>query len=165
LIAGYQDPNVAQAQGTAFEYQWDSNYLYEEGATIGYNSRNYTSVVQNRQPPQLNPWVFGKTYPAGSEVLYSDGNNYRANASTNTVPRVPQLWVSSASYVVNDTVLVSTTQYRCILANTNTTPPNATYWQSLGVYIQNWDRIANTATAPLPSWEATKNYNIGDQIL
>lgn len=97
LITGYNDPNVATAQGTEFESSWDSSYMYEQGEVVNYNGSAYQAVTQNIGTPPLDAWVATKTYDIGTQILYTGGaspkyyQSIQAN-NTNHTPSTSTTW-------------------------------------------------------------------------
>ena len=182
LVAGYQDPNVIQAQGAEFEYSWNAVSLYEAGTTVSYNGSNYTAATQNRQVAQYANWTPSKQYSVGDHVRYTDGNNYIAISNNkNSIPRNPQTWASNQHYIPGDTVL-----YSGYLWTTNSTAfgrypgQDLQPWIQISAYTAAWTRsfAPNTSTEPIQLWQGETavlsglttiysgtNYNIGDQVL
>ena len=106
LSAGYDDPNVRQAQGGQFVLQWNKYTLYEVGEIVQYNGVNYTANQQTIDEVPFNNtdyWVF--TNP---------------------------LWSSSTSYSGSSLVQYNGVDYTALLSSVNKTPDKyPTYW---GVY-------------------------------
>lgn len=97
LITGYADPNVAQAQGNEFEYEWNANYLYEQGEVVNYRGNTYEAYTQNIGTPPLDAWTPTQTYALLDQVLYTGGaspqyyQSLQAN-NTNHLPSTSTTW-------------------------------------------------------------------------
>lgn len=148
IVTGYQDPNVAVAQGEQVESIWSPYSLYEFGYVVTYNGNN----------SQFANWDVNKTYALNDYVLYTDGYGnlvlwecliggtvftapgnvenwgrvyFEANLQNIGTPPLP-FWVDNKTYALGDQVLFGTSYYQSIKA----TPPNIniaptedpTYW-------------------------------------
>jgi len=124
LVAGYQDPNVLQAQGNEFEYEWNTNYLYETGEVVNYRGNAYEAFTQNIGTPPLDAWTPTKTYALLEQVLYTGGaspmyyqslqnNNTNHLPSTSTTWWVPirTEWINTTSAPVSSGLYYLTSQY------------------------------------------------------
>jgi hypothetical protein len=101
LIAGYNDPNVALAQGTGL-VQWNPYSLFEASSCVQYNGAYYQAIFQNQntQPFSVSlsyTWNTTQQFYAGDVCLYGSAYYLALLPSLNQTPSPTSIyWIQQA---------------------------------------------------------------------
>jgi len=154
LVAGYQDPNVAVAQGKEFEYEWNAYNLYEKDAIIIYDG-NTSKIPLWKQTAtyDIGSYVRWKSVDSSKEVIWvingtmnntpppgqlKDGTtnvwdlvHYQA-VSQNLNSPPPMLWLYERIFYEGDVVIFNNKTYVALIINQRLQPDiYGNYWAEI----------------------------------